>query len=163
MDGWKVNDERWTFNENFELVGLWGETSPNGIEKLGMITLDKTCQAVKDAEAAAAAAAAAALLKPETITPVKTEDDNVGPLGLTVLTWVIIVCGAIAFCLLINLTLCALRKGFSSKESKQIAVETVKPATKPKKERRKREKSDIESAGFSTEGEKQPSKYPQLS
>ena len=55
MDGRNVNTETWSFNEENALIGLYGQASPNGIEKLGTVSIDMTCQAFKDAEEAAAA------------------------------------------------------------------------------------------------------------
>jgi hypothetical protein len=49
LDGRKVETNLWTFTEEKALVGIYGESSPNGIEKLGMITLDLACQAGLDA------------------------------------------------------------------------------------------------------------------
>jgi hypothetical protein len=49
MNGWKVDTQKWKFTEDQALYGVYGESSPNGIEKLGFITLDRQCQAAIDA------------------------------------------------------------------------------------------------------------------
>ena len=43
LGGWKVNTQDWYFSEEYPLYGIYGEQSPNGIEKLGFITLDLQC------------------------------------------------------------------------------------------------------------------------
>ena len=49
MDGRSVDTQKWKFTEDQALYGVYGESSPNGIEKLGFITLDRQCQAAIDA------------------------------------------------------------------------------------------------------------------
>jgi len=49
MDGSSVDTQKWKFTEDQALYGVYGESSPNGIEKLGFITLDRQCQAAIDA------------------------------------------------------------------------------------------------------------------
>jgi len=144
-------------------MGVYGESGPQGIEKLGMVSLDFECQAQKDAEAAAAAAAAAAANAGEPVTKLVevTEPEESGPLGLSLFTWAIIGIGFVSFCLILNLTICALRKGFGKKE--HIAVTSIEPvAPVEKKERRSKRKStaaDIENSGAKLNG---PSVYPHL-
>ena len=165
MDGWKVNTQSWSFTEENALMGVYGEESANGIEKLGMITMSWACQAEKDAEAAAAAAAAAAANgEATTLTQVIETEEPSGPLGLSIFTWGIIAFGLISFCVLLNLTFCALRKGFGKKESITVTtVETITPVAK--KERRSRKKitndieNNIENSSSKLAG---PSKYPEL-
>jgi len=43
MSGFRVNTEMWNFSDEKQLIGIYGEQSANGIEKLGMITLDLKC------------------------------------------------------------------------------------------------------------------------
>ena len=163
MDGWKVNTQSWSFTEENALMGVYGEESPNGIEKLGMITQDWACQTQRDAEAAAAAAAANQ--EPVyTLTEAEEPVQDAGPLGLSIVTWGIIAFGLVAFCVLMNLTLCALRKGFGKKED--ITVTTVtQVAPDTKKERRSRKKTtpdienNIENSSSKLAG---PRKYPQV-
>ena len=50
LGGFRVSTQDWHFTEDQELIGVYGESSPNGIEKLGFITLDLQCQAAIDAE-----------------------------------------------------------------------------------------------------------------
>jgi len=38
-----VDTVKWNFSEEDPLYGLYGEASPNGIEKLGMISFDTAC------------------------------------------------------------------------------------------------------------------------
>jgi len=49
ISGRGVDTVKWKFNEEQTLVGLYGEASPNGIEKLGMISFGTECQAELDA------------------------------------------------------------------------------------------------------------------
>jgi len=49
ISGRGVDTEKWNFTEEQMLVGLYGEASPNGIEKLGMISYGTVCQAELDA------------------------------------------------------------------------------------------------------------------
>lgn len=49
MTGFRVERKTWDFTEDKPLVGVYGETSDRGIEKLGMIRLDLACQAAIDA------------------------------------------------------------------------------------------------------------------
>jgi len=48
LDGWRVEKHTWDFTEDKPLVGVYGETSERGIEKLGMIRLNLACQAAHD-------------------------------------------------------------------------------------------------------------------
>lgn len=165
MDGWKVNTQSWSFTEENALMGVYGEESANGIEKLGMVTMNWACQAEKDAEAAAAAAAAAAAYdKKNNLTQVVETEEEVGPLGLSIFTWGIIVFGLISFCVLLNLTFCALRKGFGKKEHITVTtVETITPVAKKGRKSRKKTAGDIENNIENSSSKLAgPSVYPEL-
>jgi len=49
LSGRGVDTVKWNFSEEQSLVGVYGEASPNGIEKLGMISYGTACQADLDA------------------------------------------------------------------------------------------------------------------
>merc|ERR1712110_997180 len=49
LSGRGVDTVKWNFTEEEMLVGVYGEASPNGIEKLGMISYGTVCQAELDA------------------------------------------------------------------------------------------------------------------
>lgn len=49
LKGKDLDKVTWDFTEEWSLLGLYGEVSPNGIEKLGMISLGTECQAQLDA------------------------------------------------------------------------------------------------------------------
>lgn len=164
MDGWKVNTQSWSFTEENALMGAYGEESANGIEKLGMVTMSWACQAEKDAEAAAAAAAAANAYTSTTLREVVETEEPSGPLGLSIFTWGIIAFGLISFCVLLNLTFCALRKGFGKKENITVAtVETITPVAKKERRSRKKTANDIENnIVHSSSKLAGPSVYPEL-
>ena len=164
MDGWKVNTQSWSFTEENALMGVYGEESANGIEKLGMVNMSWACQAEKDAEAAAAAAAAANAYTSATLTIAVETEEQSGPLGLSIFTWGIIAFGLISFCVLLNLTFCALRKGFGKKENITVAtVETITPVAKKERRSRKKTKNDIENNIENSSSKLAgPSVYPEL-
>jgi len=164
MDGWKVNTQSWSFTEENALMGAYGEESANGIEKLGMVTMSWACQAEKDAEAAAAAAAAANAYTNATLTIAVETEEQSGPLGLSIFTWGIIAFGLISFCVLLNLTFCALRKGFGKKENITVTtVETITPVAKKERRSRKKTTNDIENNIENSSSKLAgPSVYPEL-
>ena len=91
-------------------------------------------------------------------------EEPAGPLGLSIFTWGIIVFGLISFCVLLNLTFCALRKGFGKKENITVStVETITPVAKKGRKSRKKTAGDIENnivhSGSKLAG---PSVYPEL-
>jgi len=52
LSGRGVDTVKWDFTEEQTLVGVYGEASPNGIEKLGMISYGTVCQTELDASPA---------------------------------------------------------------------------------------------------------------
>ena len=96
------------------------------------------------------------------LTEKEKTDEDLGPLGLSIFTWSIIVVGLISFCVLLNLTICALRKGFRAKgEIAVTSVETVAPVQKKDRKNKRKVANDIESNIKTSEGKPaEPSRYP---
>ena len=128
----------WNFTENIMPVGVWGETTDRGIEKLGFVTVNRECQAAildeeqivdvdndtfEQAEGNAEGSEVDGEIT-DTIAPELT-DTNLTDLegaeeanessGMGAYTWVIIVAGSVIFIAILIITIFALKRGIKAK------------------------------------------------
>jgi len=133
----------WQFNEDNELVGVYGRQSERGIEQLGFITLDTACQAAaefKPEPEEQVVPSNVEIFLPEEIEqkPITEKESESGLLlGFDLMTIIITSIGLLVFIALLVISICACKAKGKMNSQNKIVMLTTPPVTTPTKNRKK--------------------------